>query len=373
MKIDVIIPCGGSSSRMGQDKLLLPLGGGTVLQATVAAFSHPLVDKIVIPCPPQKREIYAALLADGQIPVLFCDGGATRTDSVAAALKLCASPYVSVHDGARPFVTRKIIDDGAKLCETTGSAIACTRPCDSVRIADGTTSHAIDRDSVRLVQTPQFFLTDALKRAYAAAARDEFCATDDAQIYQRYIGEPSLFDGDPRNVKLTYPQDAELLAPRGFRVGSGWDIHRLAEGRKLILGGMTFDFPKGLLGHSDADVLTHAVMDAVLGALGLRDIGCLFPDDDPAFEGADSMKLLAQVVQKMKERGYRLNNLSATVICEKPKLKDSIPTIARNYAAAFGCDEDRINIAATTSEKTGAVGEGNAIAALAYASLSSCC
>ena len=369
MKIDVIIPCGGSSSRMGADKLLLPLDGGTVIARSAAAFLRPYVQKLVVPCPPQKREAYAAAIGDLQLPVVFCDGGDTRTASVRNALALCDSPYVAIHDGARPFVTGKLIDDGAKVCKARGSAVPCVAPCDSVRITDGDRSYAADRTKVRLVQTPQFFDRVKLLGAYARADADGFAPTDDAQVFERYCAPVALFDGDVRNVKLTVPEDARLLAPPRFRVGTGWDIHVLAEGRKLVLGGVTFDFPKGLVGHSDADVLAHAVTDAVLGALGRRDIGCLFPDDDPAFEGADSMKLLARVVAMMREDGYRLNNLSATVICEKPKLKDAIPRIAAGFAETFGCDVSEVNVAATTSEKTGAVGEGNAIAAIAYVSL----
>ena len=369
MKIDVIIPCGGSSTRMGADKLLLPLDGGTVIARSAAAFMRPYVQKLIVPCPPQKRAAYAAAIGELQLPVVFCDGGDTRTASVRNALALCDSPFVAIHDGARPFVTGKLIDDGARVCEERGSAVPCVSPSDSVRIADGDGSHAVDRATVRLVQTPQFFDREKLLRAYARADADGFSPTDDAQVFERYCAPVALFDGDVRNVKLTVPEDLRLLAPTRFRVGTGWDIHVLAEGRKLILGGVEFDFPKGLVGHSDADVLTHAVMDAVLGALGRRDIGCLFPDDDPAFEGADSMKLLARVVETMREDGYRLNNLSATVVCEKPKLKDAIPRMVARYAAAFGCDGSAINVAATTSEKTGAVGEGNAIAAIAYVSL----
>lgn len=372
MKFDVIIPCGGSSSRMGKDKLLLPLDGSTVIAKTVAAFFRPDVQKIVIPCPPSKRDVYAAAVGHGQIPTVFCDGGATRSQSVRNALALCDSPIVAIHDGARPFVTAKTIDEGAKLCAEKGSAIACVAPSDSVRLLSEGGSRPVDRAAVRLVQTPQFFDRKDLAAAYASAQSDGYEPTDDAQVYERYVRPVTLYEGDPRNAKLTVPEDERLLAPSGFRVGTGWDLHILVEGRRLVLGGVELPFPKGLLGHSDADVLAHAVADAVLGALGRRDIGCLFPDDDPAFEGADSMKLLAEVVRLMKKDGYRLNNLSATVICEKPKLKDVIPGMEANFAAVFGCDTSLVNIAATTSEKTGAVGQGNAIAATAFVSLAAC-
>ena len=140
MKIDVIIPCGGSSTRMGADKLLLPLDGGTVIARSAAAFMRPYVQKLIVPCPPQKRAAYAAAIGELQLPVVFCDGGDTRTASVRNALALCDSPYVAIHDGARPFVTGKLIDDGARVCEERGSAVPCVSPSDSVRIADGATA-----------------------------------------------------------------------------------------------------------------------------------------------------------------------------------------------------------------------------------------
>ena len=143
MKIDVIIPCGGSSTRMGADKLLLPLDGGTVIARSAAAFMRPYVQKLIVPCPPHKRAAYAAAIGELQLPVVFCDGGDTRTASVRNALALCDSPYVAIHDGARPFVTGKLIDDGAKVCEMRGSAVPCVSPSDSVRIADGGLSHAV--------------------------------------------------------------------------------------------------------------------------------------------------------------------------------------------------------------------------------------
>ncbi len=374
MKVDVIIPCGGSGSRMGlgYNKLLLPMRGRTLIENTVSAFFLPYVNKIVLPCASAEKGLFRSLFEGFGLPVEICDGGGTRGESVANALRLCTSEYVAVHDGARPFVTRKTIDLCAKTCKLTGTAVASVAVSDSVRVTrpDGSSS-PVDRNTVRLVQTPQFFRREELTKAYALAEKDGSSATDDAQLYEKYIGAVSLCDGDPHNRKMTDPSDLELLAPSGFRVGAGWDIHRLVEGRRFVLGGVEIPFEKGLLGHSDADVLTHAVMDAVLGALGRRDIGCLFPDTDPAYEGADSMTLLDEVAALAKKDGFALNNLSATVICERPKLKNSIPKMCDRLAQAFGCDASRINVAATTSEKTGDIGRGEAVAAIAYCSLSS--
>ena len=368
--LDVIIACGGSSSRMGRDKLLLPLEGGTVLSRTVAAFQLPFVKTIVIPCRPEAREFYADELSEFSSPVIvFCDGGATRAESVQNALKLCSSRFVAVHDGARPFVSRALIETGYKLSLECGSAVPCISPADSVRLDDENGSTPLDRNKVKLVQTPQFFNRKKLTTAYAYASKRSITATDDAQIFELTAGSVTTFEGDARNVKITSPSDLVRLVPERFRVGSGWDLHTLVKGRDLILGGVRIDYHKGLLGHSDADVLTHAVMDAVLGALGRGDIGKLFPDDDPSFEGADSIALLRRIAAIMHEDGYSVNNLSVTVICERPRLSKSIWQMETNLADALGCDPVAVNIAATTSERTGAIGKNRAIAASAYVSL----
>ena len=148
-----------------------------------------------------------------------------------------------------------------------------------------------------------------------------------------------------------------------IRIGHGYDVHRLVEGRRLVLGGVTIDYPLGLLGHSDADVLLHAVMDAVLGAMAAGDIGKLFPDNDPAYKGADSLVLTRRVAEVMAERGYRLGNVDATIIAQAPKMAPYIPTMRENIAAAFGVDADRVSVKATTEEKLGFTGSGEGIAA----------
>ena len=154
-----------------------------------------------------------------------------------------------------------------------------------------------------------------------------------------------------------------------MRIGMGYDVHRLVEGRKLILGGVEIPYEKGLLGHSDADVLVHALMDALLGAAALGDIGKLFPDTDPAYAGADSMVLLSEVVALMKKDGYSLNNLSAVVMAQKPRLSSYIPIMKSNLALAFGTEESAVNVAATTTEKLGMTGREEGISAFCYCSL----
>lgn len=372
MKIDVILPCGGSGTRakLGYNKLLFDLGGITVIEKTLSRFYRDDVDKIVISCSDGDLGAFTKLTQGAPIKILFAKGGRTRGESVFNALSLCDSDFVAVHDGARPFVTQKIIDDAFATAQQKGSAVACVPVTDSLRRkCDDGTSVSVDRSEYYNVQTPQVFPTQKLLQAYELAKKEGFEASDDAQIYEKYIAPAAISQGGYENVKITTANDLALAIPSGYRVGTGWDTHRLVEGRKLILAGVDIPHDKGLLGHSDADVLAHAVMDAILGAVGKRDIGVLFPDTDDSFKDADSMKLLDKVVALAKSDGYVINNLSAVILAQKPKLMGYIPAMVQNLASALGVSPDRINVAVTTTEKIGDIGREEAISASAYCSL----
>lgn len=372
MKFDVIIPCGGSGSRTGlqYNKLFADIGGAKVIEKTISAFCRDDVQKIILPCSDGDRAAFGEIAKNFDKEIILVCGGDTRGKSVTNALAHVTAEYVAIHDGARPFVSKAVIDDAFSSALAHGAAVACIPVADSLRKKTADGSEAVDRSEYFAVQTPQVFRTQEIARAYALADEDGFSATDDAAVYERYFKKVAISRGEPANTKITTFVDVCRCAPRGFRVGSGWDTHALAEGRKLVLGGVLIPHVKGLVGHSDADVLVHAVMDAVLGALGRRDIGKLFPDTDPAYAGADSMKLLSVVVGLMNEDGYALNNLSAVVMAQKPKLSPYIPTMQKNLAAAFGADESAINVAATTTEKLGMTGREEGISAFCYCSLS---
>ena len=228
-----------------------------------------------------------------------------------------------------------------------------------------------DRSTLYAVQTPQCF-----DRAAYLAALEELDAekarlvTDDCSLFE-LTGRPvQLTQGDYANLKITTREDLprpEQREEHKMRIGHGYDVHRLVEGRKLILGGVEVPFEKGLLGHSDADVLAHAVMDAVLGAAALGDIGQHFPDNDPAYSGADSLKLACRVAEILKEHGFRIENIDATLLCQRPKLAPHIPAMRRNLADAFGLPVDAVSVKATTEEHLGFTGEGLGIAAHAVA------
>ena len=228
-----------------------------------------------------------------------------------------------------------------------------------------------DRSTLYAVQTPQCF-----DRAAYLAALDELdeekvrLVTDDCSLFELTGRTVQLTQGDYANLKITtredLPRPVQKEEPK-MRIGHGYDVHRLVEDRKLILGGVEVPFEKGLLGHSDADVLTHAVMDAVLGAAALGDIGKHFPDNDPAYAGADSLKLAQHVARILQEKGWRIENIDATLLCQRPKLAPHIPAMRANLAAAFGLPVEAVSVKATTEEHLGFTGEGLGIAAHAVA------
>ena len=308
-------------------------------------------------------------------------GGATRAESAKNGVLAASGALVAVHDAARPFVSQQVITAALEAAARCGAAAPAVPVKDTIKAAvrgSGKTVpedcfvHATpDRSTLYAVQTPQCF-----DRAAYLAALEELDAekarlvTDDCSLFE-LTGHPvQLTQGDYANLKITTREDLprpEQKEEHKMRIGHGYDVHRLVEGRKLILGGVEVPFEKGLLGHSDADVLAHAVMDAVLGAAALGDIGQHFPDNDPAYSGADSLKLARRVAEILKEHGFRIENIDATLLCQRPKLAPHIPAMRRNLADAFGLPVDAVSVKATTEEHLGFTGEGLGIAAHAVA------
>lgn len=357
---DVIIAAGGSSVRTGFDKLCAGLGDRTVLQRTVDAFKAvPDIDKIIV--------------AGGDIDidgVLRADGGVTRHHSVASGLSLAEADHVLIHDGARPFVSRALIERVMAATAAFGSAIPCLPMTDSVRVKDGNTvSAGAERSRYVIVQTPQGFKTEQLKRAFSAAAGKLAAGreyTDESEIYAEFIAPCRIVDGEESNRKITVAADFFGL---NARVGTGFDVHRYVKGKPLRLCGEKVDFEYGLLAHSDGDAPLHAVMDAVLSALGERDIGVLFPDDDPAYENADSTALLAAVMKLAAEKNAVVHSVDVTIIAQNPRLSPYIEKMRRNIAAIMNIQPSAVSVSATTAENLGLVGENKALAALAAVTL----
>jgi len=371
MKGIAIIAAGGRGLRAGVDKMRMTVQDETVLTKSVRPFlAAKTVDAVVVAMREDAVEATRALLSSfsgKEISVIA--GGGTRTDSVRNALRFVRDRYgvkdviVAVHDGARPFVTTELIDRCMLAAAKDGSAVPVVPCADSVRRVEDGGSRAVDRRDYVLVQTPQCFDIDGLLAAYEGASE----ATDDATLYEKKFGRVALVEGDVKNRKITYLSDN--FADHYNRVGVGFDVHRLTEGRALILGGVHIPYEKGLLGHSDADVLTHAVMDALLTAADLPDIGHFFPPSDPAYEGADSLVLLETVSNAVRAKGYAVVNVAATVLAEMPKLAPYLPKMEENIARVLGLNEMDVRFAATTTERLGIIGEGRGMAAEAVALL----
>ena len=380
-KVSAVLVAAGSSTRMGFDKLSFDLGGETVVQRSIRAFAEcPLVSEIVLVAG-KNRAFLEQQAAAGAKPVQVVQGGATRAESAKNGVLAAHGELVAVHDAARPFVSQAVITAALEAAAACGAAAPAVPVKDTVKRAvrgDGKTvpEHCMvtdtpDRSTLYAVQTPQCF-----DRAAYLAALDELDAekarlvTDDCSLFE-LTGRPvQLTQGDYANLKITTREDlprAEQKEGNDMRIGHGYDVHRLVEDRKLILGGVEVPFEKGLLGHSDADVLAHAVMDAVLGAAALGDIGKHFPDTDPAYAGADSLKLAQHVTRIMREHGWKIVNIDSTLLCQKPKLAPYIPAMRENLAAAFGMPVDAVSVKATTEEHLGFTGEGLGIAAHAVA------
>lgn len=361
MKISLILTCAGKGSRAGFDKnkLLVPVNGRTCLDVALSAFSSSgLIDQYIVTASETDFDEVKKRVGD-EVTVVM--GGETRSQSVRNALKFVSGDIVLIHDGARPFVTKRIISDCINSVINFGSGITALPSYDTICSAseDGIEDY-IGKDGLYSVQTPQGFFSSDIVKAYEQAGSQNF--NDDGSVYSKYIGIPHIVLGDRKNVKLTFADDFELLKfSSTCRNGVGFDCHRLCENRKLILGGIEIPYKKGLLGHSDADVLTHAIMDAILSACSLRDIGYWFPDKDEKYKDANSIELLKKVLQMMDEKGFEIKNISAVIMAEKPKLLNFIPKISQNLSNVCGINTDQIGITATTLEGLGFVGREEGI------------
>ena len=379
--ISAVLVAAGSSTRMGFDKLSFDLGGETVLHRSIRAFDQcPQIGEIVLVA--GKNRAFVEQQAVGCTkPVQIVAGGATRAESAKNGVLAAHGELVAVHDAARPFVSPAVIAavlEAAARCRAAAPAVPVKDTIKQAVPGDGKTvpeaclvRSTPDRSTLYAVQTPQCFdRTQYLAALQELDAEKARLVTDDCSLFE-LTGRPvQLTQGDYANLKITTREDLPRPVQKEetrMRIGHGYDVHRLVEGRRLILGGVEISFEKGLLGHSDADVLAHAVMDAVLGAAALGDIGQHFPDNDPAYAGADSLELARHVARILSEHGYQVENIDATILCQRPKLAPHIPAMRAKLAAAFGLPVDAVSVKATTEEHLGFTGEGLGIAAHAVA------
>ncbi|MCW2277840.1 2-C-methyl-D-erythritol 4-phosphate cytidylyltransferase [Heliophilum fasciatum] len=407
-----LIVAAGRGKRMGapKNKVLLPLQGKPVIWWTLQGFlTHPAAFAPIVLVVAEDELAYMEGLIAGfgwADQVRLVAGGAERSDSVRAGLALLAMDsceWVAVHDGARPLFSSAMLTRCLESARQRGSAVAAVPVKDTIKKAapSGEVIDTPTRDQLFGIQTPQIFRYGELVRAYDRLGQAP--VTDDAMVMERAGHPVYLAEGEYENVKLTTPEDLVIaeailakrtgeshgvvmsrLAPptreagtapddpvRMPRVGLGYDVHRLVEARPLILGGVTIPYHLGLLGHSDADVLLHAIKDAILGAAGMGDIGRHFPDSDPTYKGASSMMLLSVVVDKLRQANMRVQQVDATIVAQRPKLAPYIPEMVAGIAATIGVEPSRINVKATTTEGLGFTGTGEGIAAYAVATVRS--
>ena len=376
----VILLAGGSGSRMGagKNKVLLSLSGEAVICRAARAFRGLVDGRVVVARQEDQEAISQALSGAGLMDnTRIIPGGDTRQASVWNGLQALpeACDRVLIHDGARCLVDEDTIRRAMEGVDACGSGVAAIPAVDTVKQVDSE-DHVVatpDRGALRAVQTPQAFTVALIRRAHEQARQDGYVGTDDASLVER-LGVPvQLTLGSRRNIKLTTPEDCAiaqaLLCPSpalpALRIGQGYDVHRLVEGRKLILCGVEVPHILGLLGHSDADVALHALMDAMLGAMALGDIGRHFPDTDPQYRGISSMKLLTHVVSLLHGHGARVTNADITIVAQRPKLLPFVPQMRQNVADALGLPMDRVNVKATTTERLAFEGREEGISAQA--------
>ena len=374
MQVSAIIAAAGAGRRLGgaKPKQLLDIGGGSMLSHSLRAFlDHPRVAEVVLVKPVGPLALVLPDVRSTQ-HLRTVDGGARRQDSVANGFEAAdpRSEVILIHDAARPFVSADLISRTIDAAAKHGAAIAALQSRDTIKKVDaGVIVDTIPRETIYLAQTPQGFRRDVLAAA-VKLGRDGVEATDEAGLAERAGFKVHVVDGDPGNVKITTEEDLNAARQRTGgptaalpRIGTGYDLHRLVEGRPLIIGGVTIPFDKGPLGHSDGDVACHAATDAILGAVSLGDIGRHFSDSDPKWKGADSVALLAEAARMVRAAGYQVINVDLTVILERPKIKDAIDDMRSRLASAIGVDRGAISIKGKTNEGVDAVGRGEAIAA----------
>jgi 2-C-methyl-D-erythritol 4-phosphate cytidylyltransferase/2-C-methyl-D-erythritol 2,4-cyclodiphosphate synthase len=375
-----VVPAAGSGLRFGghMPKQFVPVAGVPLLHRTLRALmACPGLSGVSLAVPQDHLKRAETLPEEyrDQDRVRVCEGGASRTESVRAALARLPveCDLVLVHDGARPRVSAALVERVIQGALAHGACAPGIAPADTVKRVgeDGQVQATLDRSSLRLIQTPQGFRRDVLERAYAWYDEQSPAAplTDDAGLVEAAGMRVQVVEGAAENGKLTTAADLARLGFASPRVGFGYDVHRLVEGRPLMLGGVQVPHDRGLLGHSDGDAAVHALCDALLGAAGLPDIGRLFPDSDPAYEGADSLELLDEVVRQVHKAGFRPSSADLTIVAQRPKLAEHLPAMAVAIAVRLQVAPLAVGVKATTEEGLGVSGQGQAIAAHAVAVL----
>ena len=369
-KTAVIIAAAGRGTRMGGGipKQFMKISGIPMIIRTIGAFAEAgCSDRIFVVAGKDQIKETGKLLGSYGLSdsVSIVEGGARRQDSIYEGLKEAAktdAEYVLIHDGARPFIHKETILAVLEAAEKHGAAVAAVPVKDSMRREEG----SVEREGLYAVQTPQGFGMDLILSAYEKAEKEGFEATDDAAVAENAGAHVRIVEGTYDNIKVTTKEDV----PMEIRAGTGFDVHGFTEGRPLVLGGVNIPYDKGLEGHSDADVLTHAVMDALLGAAAAGDIGKHFPDTDDSWKNISSMDLLEKTNEIIRAEGYTPSNIDVTLIAEQPKISPYTDQMEKNIAKVLGIEKEAVSVKGTTTEGLGFTGRGEGIAAQAVCTIS---
>lgn len=350
----VIILAAGKAERFGDNKMLFPLFDKPLIAHTVNAFCG-LGYEIILVVNGDDYDSMRKLFGE---KVKYALGGSSRRLSTLSGLKAVdkQTKLVAIHDGARPYVSRSLIEKCFAQAKITGSAVPTVPISDTIIDNKG---NALNRNEIMAVQTPQVF--DYKQYLVAATENtDEF--TDDSQVFKKFFGKVNYIEGERNNIKITYRSDLT-----DYSIGYGYDIHTYAKGRKLFLGGVEIPFPMGLTGHSDADVVLHAIMDAMLSSVGEKDIGHQFPNTDDSYKDISSVILAQKVKLILDKKLASVVSLSVAIVAEMPKISPYQERIVASIAAIFGLSKASVSLTATTAESVGEIGEGKAVAARATA------
>ena len=369
----VVIVAGGSGSRMGRPKQLLPLCGKPILVHTIEAFKQvPFVRQIVVVTPEQNRPVVEKYFSG----LTFVNPGPTRLESVknGVACVDSAAQIVAVHDGARPLVNPAHITACLEAAQTYGAAVLAVPVKDTVKIGkEDFVGQTLDRNTLWAAQTPQAYQREILQRALEKFGAEKD-ATDESQLVERMGVKVRLVKADYKNNKITTPEDlifAEALMNKNtvYRTGLGFDLHRLEAGRKLFIGGAEIAHSKGFLGHSDGDVVLHAICDALLGAICAGEIGILFPPTDPSIKGICSVDIAKKVLEVLHAHRAEIDHIDATLITEEPKIKPHYEVIRKSLARVFEIPLEQVSFKSKSHEKVGEIGRGEAAMCQAVATV----
>jgi 2-C-methyl-D-erythritol 4-phosphate cytidylyltransferase / 2-C-methyl-D-erythritol 2,4-cyclodiphosphate synthase len=361
-----LIVAAGTGSRAGtsQSKILYPIHNKPLFMYSLETFLS-LGYKIVLVVSKDDINDIKQYVSDD---IKLVIGGKTRSESVMLGLKEVQTPYVYIHDAARPLISKQMVLEVEKALEYHDAVLLAEKLTSALKkYEQSEVTSSLNRNEYLLSQTPQAFLTEKIRYAYI---RNDQAYDDDISLYQAFYPEEKIyvvFNTEP-NLKVTYPQDflyvkLHLEGDEPMRIGHSFDIHQLVDNRSLILGGIQLPHHKGLLGHSDADVLLHAISEAMLGALGLGDLGTFYPDTSSTFKDISSMKILIQVYDMIRQKGYEIGNIDTTIYAEQPKINPYIKEIKQNIAKSLNISPDQVSVKATTYEKMDAIGKEDAIAA----------